>query len=83
MRIFWILSMKKIDRRYFFGITTSVVVIFLFTPSVSYSQPKLDVRTRVKKISKEISEIRGIKFKRFVEVKPSLLLILESTWMKQ
>jgi hypothetical protein len=69
MQILWILSMKKLERNYLFGITASVVVTFLFPPSVSYSQPQLDVQSRVKKISKEISEIRGINFKQLVKVK--------------
>jgi len=69
MQILWILSMKKLERNYLFGITASVVVTFLFPPSVSYSQPQLDVQSRVKKISKEISEIRGIKFNRPVKVR--------------
>ena len=69
MQIFWILSMKKIWQKLFFRITASVVVAFLLTPSVGYPKPKLDVRTRVKIISKEISEIRGIKFKRPVKVR--------------
>jgi|TARA_B100002003_G_scaffold123241_1_gene113799 hypothetical protein len=61
--------MKKFNRSYFFRITASLVVAFLFTPSVGYPQPKLDVRSRVKIISKGIFEIRGIRFKRSVKVR--------------
>ncbi len=61
--------MKKFTSGYFLGITASVVIAFLFTPSVCDSQPKSDVRSRVNEISKEISEIRGIKFKQPVKVR--------------
>ncbi len=61
--------MNKFFRKYFFRFIVSVLVVLVLPLSGGYSQPKFDVRNRVKNISKEISEIRGIKFKQPVEVK--------------